>query len=229
MKNTVDIKKNYENVQLKIKKSCQENQRSAIEITFLAISKGQSLEKIEEVYKLGHRNFAENYQQELSEKASLCLKKGLKIKWSFTGTLQSNKIKKIMLHADEIQSVACYKHAEKINDCQSVMKQIPFPIYLAVNVENEETKSGMNLNGLSETFDKIQKNLKNLSVQGVMAIPPKGALKSRSESIMDLCKIAKTTGLGKLSLGMSDDYEEAIGLGATTVRIGRALFGERVK
>lgn len=197
-------------------------------ISLLAVSKTHPPEAVKAFYDLGLRAFGENYAQELSTKArALAALPGLR--WSFIGTVQSNKIKMIVEAADEIQSVASLDHAKKIAAAAHASNKVPFSIYLAVNAADEASKHGVALGGAKALADEIAAACPELAIQGVMAIPP--PLPDGTTGVPPLyarlAALATKIGAGRLSLGMTGDLEPAIAAGSTCVRIGTALFGSR--
>ena len=226
-----EIKKNYEKVLAKIEGGCMRGQQKRPRL--IAVSKKQSIEKIEALYHLGHREFGENYYQELEEKSHKLKEKGLlKVLWVFIGRLQSNKIKKTVDLAVEIQSVGSVKHARLIDRYAFELKKAPYKVYLLVNSAEESSKAGFSWSELEVVRKLIKQEMPNLSVQGLMAIPPKIDLESFPINFYEklykrLSQEAKLTGKGLLSLGMSSDLEFALKYGSDCVRIGSTLFGKR--
>jgi pyridoxal phosphate enzyme (YggS family) len=197
----------------------------------LAVSKGQQLEKIKEVYALGQRRFGENYAQELIDKAKSL--ETLDIEWVYIGHLQSNKIKKIVSVASEIQTLSELRHAELIAKAAVSFGKVPFPVYVEVNAGLEVTKTGISLRETINFTDELVQRFPELSVQGIMAIPPSTFQDETSvevpELYYELRRLADKVGRGKLSLGMSGDMRISINAGSDTIRIGTALFGSRAR
>lgn len=201
----------------------------------LAVSKGQPVEKIRELYNLGQRAFGENYAQELAAKAEQL--KDLDIDWHFIGHLQSNKIAKIVQVCGTIQSVASYRHAEAIQNYAHKFNRPAVQVFLNVNAAREANKHGCTLDEVDQLAAQISSSLTHLRVAGIMAIPPaelqfddKGQkLKSPPDLYLQLRRVADRIGNHQLSLGMSGDLEHAITAGSTMVRIGTALFGPRTQ
>lgn len=218
-------------IHTRIKNACSHAQRDFDDIELIAVSKLQSVEKIKSLYDLGQRSFGENYGQELIEKRALL--KDHRIKWAFIGQLQSNKIKKIVECSAEIHSVTSFKQAKLIEESALFYKKIPYPIYISVNLAEEATKGGIILQEVENFVSLIHKSFPSLRIMGLMAIPPQGLGANFLEdgiiphSYQEIAILAKKIGEGKLSLGMSEDLELAIKVGATAVRVGSALFGER--
>ena len=193
------------------------------------MSKRQPVEAIVEAYELGQRKFGENYAQELSEKAEAL--KELDIYWIFIGHIQSNKIRKIVSSAREIQTVASLSHAKQIARYAKELGKTPFPIMLEVNAGEESSKSGRPLNEIKALAEEIIRELPELRLKGLMAIPPDTYSDAAHASVpplyTELRAVANEVGEGKLSLGMSNDLRIALEAGSDYVRIGTALFGSR--
>ena len=195
----------------------------------IAVSKLQPITKIVEVHALGQQKFGENYAQELSEKAEAL--KDLDIYWVFIGHIQSNKIRKIVTYAREIQTVASLSHAKQIARHAKELGKTPFPIMLEVNAGDEASKSGVSMGAIKALADQIAAELPELQIRGLMAIPPDSFSDSNYASVPPLYRelraLADTVGLGLLSLGMSSDLSIALDAGSDMVRIGTAVFGSR--
>ncbi len=192
----------------------------------LAVSKLQPIDKIRQLNAEGQVDFGENYVQEALEKIEQL--KDLKIVWHLIGPIQSNKIKYLKDHFEYIHSVDSLKtaqtisaQAEKINYVQKV--------FIQVNISNESSKSGFYIDELQKNWTEISQ-LKNIKVVGLMTMPP---LQNEPEQNRPLFKALKKTAdqlqLSELSMGTSHDYEVALEEGATWVRLGTVLFGERAK
>ncbi|WP_432773267.1 YggS family pyridoxal phosphate-dependent enzyme [Francisella salimarina] len=196
----------------------------------LAVSKYQSIEKIEYLASLGQLDFGENYFQELEQKAQQLPN----LKWHFIGSLQSRKIKHIVKYADSIQSVEKIEHLEKINKA-AINENKHIDVFLQINIDDDINKSGFKstqLEGVVEAVNKA-KNLSNLKVVGLMCIPAKTNSPEKSFAKMKMffdtinASLADELKLSRLSMGMSADYKLAIQYGSTDVRIGSSLFGTR--
>lgn len=200
------------------------------EVGLLAVSKGQGVDKIRKLFQLGQRRFGENYFQELLTKQQELI--DLPIEWVYIGHLQTNKIKKIVQHASEIQTVASLKQAAAIAQAARLYGRSPYPIYLAINADAEEKKNGVSFAELPALYQQITEQFTaDIQVMGVMAVPSSAHLASQQAEIpaiyRQLRSVADQIGKGKLSLGMSGDLEIAIQAGSNLVRIGTALLGER--
>lgn len=209
--------------------------REPASVRLIAVSKTFNAKLVREAYACGLREFGENYAEELIEK-SASLTDLHDIRWIFIGQLQSNKIQKIMRVADEVQSLATEKHARYIQRYAQENGKSRFPVWICVNAGDESTKQGASFSDLPQLENFITTQCPNLELQGVMAIPPATFsdqiwFSSGSDQIPELYQklkaVASSTGLGKLSLGMSGDLALAIKSGSDCVRIGSAIFGAR--
>lgn len=226
------LKERFDAVQDDIHREMLAARRNPDEIALLAVSKGQPASKIEALTRLGQWYFGENYAQELLEKAASLA--NLPIRWSFIGTLQSNKIRRIVEVAHEIQTVTNLRHAHLIAKAAEECNKTPFPVYIEVNASNEESKGGIPLSKTQDFYREIQRDLPALQVMGLMAIPaqeyadpPAGEPVIVPEIYQSIRTISRSIGAGKLSLGMSGDRRMAIEAGTNLLRIGTAIFGPR--
>ena len=204
----------------------------------IAVSKGQSPEKIRDLYRRGQREFGENYLQELELKAA-ALADLPDLRWIFIGQLQSNKIQRIVAVASEIQTAARDKHLRYIDRYAREAGKSGFPVFIEINAGDEPSKAGVTADGLPGLVAKVAtgEGMSGIRLQGIMAIPPVEITdgdfalveKEPPELFRSMRRLADTVGMGKLSLGMSSDYRTALAAGSDCVRIGRSLFGERQK
>lgn len=226
------IKDNYFAVKNNIEELCEQKNISKDKVTLIAVSKTKPISDIEKVYEAGCRDFGENKAQELKEKYALLPKD---IRWHFIGTLQKNKVKYVVGKAFLIHSVDSYELALEIQKRAEKM-DVHCDILIEVNVAKEESKQG--IFDLDEVEDVIRKisHLKNVHIKGLMTIAPIcenstdnsiyfKKLKDLSVDIMH--KNIDNVCMNILSMGMSSDYETAIEEGATYVRVGTSIFGER--
>lgn len=201
-------------------------------VRLIAVSKKQSPESIRGLYAQGQRVFGENYVQELQEKAQ-ALADLPDLHWVYIGVLQSNKIKRVAQWAQEVQTLSSPREASLLAQSLRGYGKTQLPVYICVNLGDEPQKGGVDLQGVPDLARFIQESCPELALQGLMAIPPQAMSDEAHrtgkppEAYLRLRELAKVTGAGKLSLGMSSDYEAAILAGATDIRIGTALFGKR--
>ena len=198
-------------------------------VLLLAVSKTKSAKDIAAAYQAGQRHFGESYYQEALKKQ---LELGaFEITWHFIGPIQSNKTKALAAHFDWIHSVDSLKIAKRLSEQRSSALP-PLNICLQVNISGEPSKSGINLNELPELFRQVA-ILPNIRLRGVMAIPrPEVDFELQRlpyKSLYQALAQLENYELDTFSFGMSGDLSAAIAEGATIVRIGTALFGERIE
>jgi pyridoxal phosphate enzyme (YggS family) len=217
--------------------------RNADEITLMGVSKTLPVERIREAYAAGLRVFGENRVQEFAGKAAALRDLG-DAEWHLIGHLQSNKAAKASELFDAVDSVDSVRMAEKLNACaESAGKTLS--VLIEINVGGETAKSGV-APGSNEDEDKHEDELerilqgaprwRNLRIRGLMTVPPYTGNPEDSRTyfrqlrqIRDriAARALPQIGMAVLSMGMSHDFEVAIEEGATCVRVGTAIFGER--
>jgi pyridoxal phosphate enzyme (YggS family) len=196
-------------------------------VQLLAVSKTKPATDIAALYRLGQRHFAENYLQEaLTKQQQLA---AFNISWHFIGPIQSNKTRPIACHFDWVHSVDRLKIAQRLSE-QRPEHLPPLNICLQVNISDEASKSGVSVDALPELVQAVIE-LANLRLRGVMAIPePETNYAKQRQPYRRLYQAVQQldrSDLDSFSFGMSGDLKAAIMEGATMVRIGTALFGER--
>ena len=189
----------------------------------IAVSKGQSIDKIKLLIDSGHFDFGENKVQEAILKWTDIINNNKNINLHLIGGLQSNKAKDAFKIFNYIHSLDSEKLARIFSDLEkNNLKKIKY--FVQVNIGNETQKNGINVSLVSDFVQYCQKDLK-LNILGLMCIPP---FNESSESyFLKLKKLNEDSYLKDLSMGMSDDFEIAIKLGSTFVRVGTAIFGKR--
>ena len=220
-------------VDARIARAAEACGRSRAGVALLAVSKTHPAAAVRALYALGQRSFGENYAQELAAKCA-ALGDLPDLRWSFIGRVQSNKLKLIVAHAHEIQSVTSLEQAHKIAQLAATAGKVPFPIYLCVNAGGEGSKHGVTLDAVPALAVQIARACPDLALQGLMAIPPPLPPEAGGAAVVPplyarLAQVAAGIGAGRLSLGMTGDLEAAVAAGSTCVRIGTALFGAREK
>lgn len=196
-------------------------------VTLLAVGKTKPPSALAAAYRLGQRHFAESYLQEAIDKQNALAH--YDITWHFIGPIQSNKTKSIASRFSWVHSVDRLKIAQRLND-QRPPHLPPLNVCLQVNISGEHTKSGISLDELPKLATDVAK-LPRLHLRGVMAIPARSTCYAEQRVPYRLLREAAQalTGvtLDAYSFGMSEDLEAAITEGATMVRVGAAIFGER--
>lgn len=187
----------------------------------LAVSKGQPIEKIKALYATGQRDFGENYAEEFIAKRDALKTACPEIRWHFIGQIQSNKIK-LIAQADTIHSLASLKHAKLLSE-QTPHKQLP--VFIQINLSSEPHRGGILPSELPE-FVKALSKIPKLKLIGLMTILPIDTNQPPGYWFAQM-QALQNPAYPELSMGMSDDHEEAIKYGATWIRLGTALFGAR--
>jgi pyridoxal phosphate enzyme (YggS family) len=211
-----------EDIQTRIRKAEAEAGRAEGSVNLIAVSKKQPNERVEAVLEQGHRVFGENRVQEAAAKWPEFREKFDGVELHLIGPLQTNKVRQAFDLCQYIHAVDRPKLAKAIARIAQEEGHCP-GVFIQVNTGEEDQKAGI-LPGEADDFIKECKGL-DLPVEGLMCIPP--VEEEASLHFALLAKIAARNGLEGLSMGMSGDFEKAIALGATHVRVGSAIFGER--
>lgn len=225
------LTKNYDMVQKQIDAACENAGRDREEVQLIAVSKTKPMEMLAQLYEHGCRDFGENKVQELVEKYETLPKD---IRWHMIGHLQRNKVKYIIDKVYLIHSVDSLRLAQEISK-EALKRNVTVQILIEVNVAQEETKFGLKTEETAELIRQISA-LPGICVKGLMTIAPYvenaeenrqyfRKLKQLSVDIMH--KNIDNISMGSLSMGMSGDYLVAVEEGATYVRVGTSIFGER--
>jgi len=225
------IESNLQAVRARIAAAAVAAGREPDAIALLAVSKTFAAEAVRDAYAAGQCNFGENYAQEAMEKIAEL--SALPLVWHFIGPIQSNKTRIIAEHFAWVHSVAREKIAQRLAQARPAHLG-PLDICLQVNVSGEASKSGVAPEALSSLAEAVR-TLPRLRLRGLMAVPePSDDIELQRRRFRDLRVLqaqlnAAGFGLDTLSMGMSQDLEAAIGEGATFVRVGTAIFGDRKK
>jgi pyridoxal phosphate enzyme (YggS family) len=228
-----DLAERYRQVSKRIADAAQAAGRDPRAITLIAVSKTQPVEAIAALYALGHRDFGENYAQELAEKAERLKEACPGIRWHFIGHLQTNKVKAVLPHAHSIHSVDSERLAAEIDKRWQQLHGTgapPLPCFVEINVDGEDSKAGAAPDQAQALTARIASSFACIRLEGLMAIPATERTEDVARSFARLRELearCRPATSGLLSMGMSGDYELAIREGATHVRVGTALFGAR--
>lgn len=214
------IGENLSAVRARIEAACARAKRAPSEVTLLAVSKLQPSSMIREAYEAGHRDFGENYAQELRDKSEELA--SLDIRWHAIGPLQTNKAKYVAKAASSFHALDRIEIAEALGK----KRTSPLDCYLEVNVAGEASKSGVAPDKASELLAAVSK-IENIRVVGLMCMPPMEEPEQARPHFRALRELAQKMSLSGLSMGTTDDFEIAIEEGATLVRVGRSIFGAR--
>ena len=222
---------NLNDVEKRIQAACDRSGRKREEVLLVAVSKTKPVEMIEEIMTAGIVDFGENKPQELRDKYEVLPKN---LRFHMIGHLQTNKIKYVIDRAVLIHSIDSLRLAEAVNAEAKKHDRI-MPVLVEVNVAQEESKSGFLVEETEEEIREIAK-LSNIRVEGLMTIAPfvenaeenrQYFVKLRKLSVDIAAKNIDNVTMHHLSMGMTGDYEVAIEEGATMVRVGTGIFGER--
>ena len=214
----MNILNHYKNIKQEIK-----NYSSDVPVNLIVVTKGRSLEDIQEIINLGHIHFGENRAQEGANKWSNILKLNTNIKLHFIGKLQTNKVSDVISNFSFIHSLDNDKLALKISLEEKKLKKT-LSYFIQVNLGEESQKSGILKKDLPRYVNYCKNDLK-LNVIGLMCLPP---INEDSEKYFkELRQLAIDNNLKELSMGMSNDYIPAIKNGSTFIRIGSAIFEEK--
>lgn len=225
------IRENIKWVENKIDDACKKSGRDTEAVTLIAVSKTKPVSMLQEAYEAGCRDFGENKVQELVDKYEHMPKD---IRWHMIGHLQRNKVKYIVDKVYLIHSVDSLRLAEEISK-EAGKKGVIVSILIEVNVAKEETKFGTTCEDVIELVEEIAK-LPNIQVKGLMTIAPyvenpeenRQYFEKLRQIYVDIIrKNIDNVCMDVLSMGMTGDYEVAVTEGATYVRVGTGIFGER--
>lgn len=214
-----------------IKNACKKSGRNPEDVTLIAVSKTKPLPMLQEAYEAGSRNFGENKVQEIMDKYPNLPSD---IRWHMIGHLQRNKVKYIIDKVALIHSVDSLRLANEISN-QAQKKQVDVDILIEVNIAGEESKFGTSREDVFQLVEEIAK-LPNIFIKGLMTIAPfvanpednrKYFRQIRELSVDIMNKNIDNVTMSVLSMGMTGDYMVAIEEGATMVRVGTGIFGER--
>ena len=225
------LKDNLNDVQRRIGEACLRADRDPREVTLVAVSKTKPLADIEELLETGHLEYGENYVQELCEKYEKISKP---VHWHMIGHLQRNKVKYLIDKVALIHSVDSLSLAEQIEKEAAKRGKIA-EILIQVNVAHEETKYGLDPQKVTDLAEQISQ-LPHVRIRGLMTSAPyvsdpeenRGYFRALHQLFIDIRrKNIDNVSMDILSMGMTNDFEVAIEEGATMIRVGTAIFGER--
>lgn len=225
------LQENLSLVQENIKKACEKAGRNPSEVTLIAVSKTKPVSMLETIYEAGNREFGENKVQELTEKYEVLPKD---IHWHMIGHLQRNKVKYIVDKAVLIHSVDSFRLAEEVS-IQAQKRRRKADILVEVNIAQEKSKFGISYEDAITLVEDISK-LPGIHIKGLMTIAPfvenpeenRMYFRKMKELSVDIKgKNIDNVDMDILSMGMTGDYMVAIEEGATMVRVGTGIFGER--
>ena len=205
---------------LKLKKQLPES------VNLLAVSKYTNSKNIKNLYDLGQQHFGESKVQEAQIK-QFDLISHQNLKWHFIGKIQSNKIIKIVKNFDYIHSVDSLKKLQKISKIAIEINKEP-KIMIQIKLSDDPDKGGMYTEDLLSNFDEM-KLIKGIELSGLMTMYPKGLSSKDNLNLFKQCRsLADSLLLKECSMGMSQDWKEAVEAGSTWIRLGSLIFGDRI-
>ena len=223
------IKERLADIRARVRASAKSVARTPDEIRLIAVSKRQPFELVEQAYRLGLRDFGENTAQGLAQRVHDCDAAGLRgIRWHFVGQLQSNKVRVVAPNSYLIHSLDRLSLAEALSRRS---EDHPTNVLLQVNIGQEAQKGGLSFDAIFPFAEEVRR-LPGLRIRGLMGIPPFGQdsapyYRELGTLFGQLSQEMQPDVFTELSMGMSGDFETAIRYGATHVRVGTAIFGER--
>ncbi len=231
------ISRNVLRIRARIADACRRADRSPDEITLIAVSKTFPMAAVEAAIRAGICNFGENRVQELVAKCTETPGRwrGGNRTWHMIGHLQRNKARDVVRFADCFHALDSARLAKALNERAEIEERV-LPCLVQVNISGEDSKFGLHPEGVAPLFDEVTR-CEHIRVEGLMAITSlhaePGTIRREFRDMRTLfdtfpAQIAPNISMQQLSMGMSRDFEEAIEEGATHVRIGSALFGERI-
>lgn len=222
---------NLQEVERKIMEACDKAGRAREDITLIAVSKTKPVPMLQEIYNLGVRDFGENKVQELTDKEPQL---PADLRWHMIGHLQRNKVKQVIDKAVLIHSVDSVRLAKAI-EAEAAKKDIIVQILLEVNVAEEDSKFGLKLDEVIPAVEEIA-TMPHVRIKGLMTIAPFVENPEENRTVfaqlqklsVDIAeKNIDNVSVDILSMGMTNDYQVAIEEGATMIRVGTGIFGER--
>ena len=225
------LQDNLIQVEHNIEEACRRAGRDRSEVTLIAVSKTKPVETLQEAYDLGVRVFGENKVQEMEDKYESLPRD---IQWHLIGHLQRNKVKYIIDKAVLIHSVDSLRLAETIEH-EAARHNVTVPVLIEVNVAQEESKFGLKTEEVLSLVESVAV-FPHIHIEGLMTIAPyvedpeenRGIFRQLKKLSVDIAaKNINNVNMSVLSMGMTGDYQVAVQEGATMVRVGTGIFGER--
>lgn len=225
------LKDNLQEVEARIAQACERSGRRRDEVLLIAVSKTKPVEMIDEIYQEGIRDFGENRPQEIKEKFP---RMPVDVRWHMIGHLQTNKVKYVITRACMVHSIESFHLARAVSDA-AVKNGLVMPVLVEVNMAKEASKFGI-MPEETEDFIRQISTFPGIRVEGLMTIAPftdnaednRVHFRNMKNLFIDIrAKNIDNVVMRNLSMGMTGDYEVAIEEGATMIRVGTGIFGER--
>lgn len=224
------IAERYRRVAADLAEQCSRADRSPEEVRLIAVSKTVGLEGVGEAVKAGAFDFGENRPEQIDGKS----KAFPQVNWHFIGNIQSRRIPEIVEASTLVHSLFQFSHARKMNEAAAKLGKVQ-DVLVEVNVSGEESKSGLRPEEVLD-FVRSLSDLDHLRVRGLMTMAPQGdaaaargcfaGLRELSQKLRPQLSDEAAAAFTELSMGMSEDWREAVAEGATMVRVGRAIFSD---
>ena len=222
------IAENLQAVRARIGRAARAARRDGTTVTLLAVSKTHPASRIAQARDAGQQAFGENYVQEAIEKMTTLRLGDNELEWHLIGPLQSNKTRLAAEHFQWVQTVERERIARRLSE-QRPAHLPPLNVLIQVNASGESSKAGIAFSELHALASAVV-SLPRLKLRGLMAIPEPGAAPARYRAVREAFDVLRRElDVDTLSMGMSDDLELAVAEGATMVRVGTAIFGQRRK
>lgn len=224
-----EIERNLKALHVQMTDACNSAGRDPASVQLLAVSKTRNLEEIKLAIEAGQGHFGENYLQEAVPKVTA----ETRPVWHFIGAIQSNKTREIANHFDWVHSVGSARVARRLSE-QRGAERAPIKVMLQINLSGEQSKSGMTPEQAEQTLD-IARGYSGIKLCGLMTLPEatrdEALQRQRFRDLRVLrdrwAELFNLEDFSELSMGMTADYQVAISEGATWIRVGTAIFGER--
>lgn len=217
------VRQNLADIRRRIEDAARQAGRDPADITLIAVSKFHGAEAIEAALAAGHRDFGESRVQEVEEKWPALLQRYPDVRLHFVGPLQTNKAARAVALCHVIHSLDRPRLARRLA-AEMADQDVRRPCFIQINTGEEAQKSGVLPAAVPGFIDLCRAEL-GLPVEGLMCVPPIG--EDPALHFAFLAELARRHGLKGLSMGMTEDFETAIRLGATHIRVGTAIFGPR--
>lgn len=223
------LQQSVSHVRERIEQACHRAGRDPRQVTLIGVTKTHGVEAVAEAWAAGIRDFGENRAQEGCPKARDIAARDLDARWHFLGHLQTNKVREVIRHFTVLHSLDSERLLAAIERERAAQGLPPLEVFIEVNVAGEATKAGLAPKDVPDLVARARAS-QHVELRGLMTVAPLAAEPGDVRPVFrTLRELAHSMDLHQLSMGMTGDFEVAIEEGATHVRIGRALFGERAE
>lgn len=223
------VQRNVSHVRDQVEQACRRAGRVPSEVTLIGVTKTHGVEAVASAWEAAVSEFGENRAQEGCAKARDLVDRGIRPRWHFLGHLQTNKVRQVVRHFTVLRSLDSERLLGAIEREVASLGLEPLDAFIEVNIAGEASKEGLRPGDVSALVASARAS-KHVNLRGLMTIAPRVADPEDVRAVFrELRELAHSMDLHQLSMGMTEDFEVAIEEGATHVRIGRALFGERAE